>query len=44
MKREILYFSEFVALNEARSAKPKQPKVKVIILFLQLKRNVKREN
>jgi ribosomal protein S6--L-glutamate ligase len=32
MKREILYFNEFVALNEAKSAKQKQPKVKVIIL------------
>ena len=31
MKREILYFSEFVALNEAKST-PKKPKVKVIML------------
>jgi ribosomal protein S6--L-glutamate ligase len=32
MKREILYFNEFVALNEAKSTKQKAPKVKVIIL------------
>ena len=32
MKREVLYFSEFLALNEARSAKSKAPKVKVIVL------------
>jgi ribosomal protein S6--L-glutamate ligase len=31
MKRDILYFSEFVALNEAKST-PKKPKVKVIML------------
>lgn len=31
MKRDILYFNEFVALNEAKSS-PKKPKVKIIML------------
>jgi len=31
MKRDILYYSEFIALNEAKST-PKKPKVKVIML------------
>jgi ribosomal protein S6--L-glutamate ligase len=32
MKRQILYFDEFNALNEAKEAKAKKPKIKLILL------------
>lgn len=32
MKRQILYFDEFVALNEAKEAKAKKQKIKIILL------------